>query len=101
MDQQIRLGRFLSQVSKFIAKTPFEFPELAQSVRQLVAFGFNAEDAVNTMKQLGDVSATVGAPINDLAYLMGTLKTQSRAFTIDIRQFAQKVFLFMSIWLRY
>ena len=80
----------LSQVSKFIAETPFEFPELAQSVRQLVAFGFNAEDAVNTMKQLGDVSAAVGAPINDLAYLMGTLKTQGRAFTIDIRQFAQR-----------
>lgn len=80
----------LAEVSKFAADTPFEFPELAQATRQLVAFGFNGEDAVKTMKQLGDVSAAVGAPINDLAYLMGTLKTQGRAFTIDIRQFAQR-----------
>lgn len=80
----------LSQISKFAADTPFEFPELAQATRQLVAFGFSAEDAFNTMKQLGDVSAAVGAPINDLAYLMGTLRTQGRAFTIDIRQFAQR-----------
>lgn len=80
----------LGDISKFAAETPFEFPELAQSVRQLVAFGFGAEDAFSTMKQLGDVSAAVGAPINDLAYLMGTLKTQGRAFTIDIRQFAQR-----------
>lgn len=82
--------KLLSQISDFAAKTPFEFPELAQATRQLVAFGFSADDAYKTMKQLGDVSAAVGAPINELAYLMGTLKTQGRAFTIDIRQFAQR-----------
>lgn len=80
----------LGDISKFAADTPFEFPELAQATRQLVAFGFSGEDAFNTMKQLGDVSAAVGAPINDLAYLMGTLRTQGRAFTVDIRQFAQR-----------
>lgn len=80
----------LSEVSEFAAQTPFEFPELAGAVRQLVAFGFSGEDAVKTMKQLGDVSAAVGAPIDDLAYLMGTLRTQGRAFTVDIRQFAQR-----------
>lgn len=80
----------LADVSKFAAETPFEFPELANSVRQLLAFGFNAEDAVKTMKQLGDISAAVGAPIGDLSYLMGTLRAQGRAFTIDIRQFASR-----------
>lgn len=82
--------KLLSDISKFAAETPFEFPELAQATRQLVAFGFSADEAFNTMKNLGDVSAAVGTPINDLAYLMGTLKTQGRAFTIDIRQFAQR-----------
>lgn len=80
----------LQKVSKFAADTPFEFPELADTVRQLVAFGFTGKDAFNTMKNLGDVSAAIGAPMSDLAYLMGTLKTQGRAFTIDIRQFAQR-----------
>jgi len=80
----------LGKVSKFAAETPFEFPELAQATKQLVAFGFSAEDAFKTMTQLGDVSAAIGTPINDLAYLMGTLRTQGRAFTIDIRQFAQR-----------
>lgn len=80
----------LSKVSKFAAETPFEFPELAQATRQLVAFGFSGEDAFKTMTQLGDVSAAIGAPIGDLAYLMGTLRAQGRAFTIDIRQFAMR-----------
>lgn len=80
----------LKDISKFAAETPFEFPELAQATRQLVAFGFTGEEAFETMKQLGNVSAAVGAPINDLAYLMGTLRAQGRAFTIDIRQFAMR-----------
>lgn len=82
--------KILRDVSQFAAETPFEFPELAQATRQLVAFGFTGEGAFKTMKQLGDVSAAVGAPINDLAYLMGTLRAQGRAFTIDIRQFAMR-----------
>ncbi|CAB4151935.1 hypothetical protein UFOVP585_43 [uncultured Caudovirales phage] len=80
----------LADVSKFASATPFEFPELAGSVKQLIAFGFNAEDAIGTMKQLGDVSSAIGAPIGDLSYLMGTLRTQGRAFTIDLRQFASR-----------
>lgn len=80
----------LAKVSKFAAETPFEFPELAQATRQLVAFGFSGDEAFKTMTQLGDVSAAIGAPIGDLAYLMGTLRAQGRAFTIDIRQFAMR-----------
>jgi hypothetical protein len=82
--------KLLGQISEYAQQTPFEFPELADATRQLIAFGFTGKDAFETMKQLGDVSAAIGAPMGDLAYLMGTLKTQGRAFTIDIRQFAQR-----------
>lgn len=85
-----RAKSLLADINRFAAETPFEFPELADATRQLVAFGFSGEDAFKTMQQLGDVSAAVGAPIGDLSYLMGTLRTQGRAFTIDIRQFAQR-----------
>ncbi len=80
----------LKDVQKFAAETPFQFPELADTVKQLIAFGFSGDDAYKTMRNLGDVSSAIGAPIGDLAYLMGTLKTQGRAFTRDIVQFAQR-----------
>lgn len=80
----------LRDVSKFASTTPFEFPELAGSIKQLLAFGFGADDAIKTMKELGDISAAIGAPIGDLSYLMGTLRTQGRAFTVDLRQFASR-----------
>ena len=80
----------LKEISDFAAQTPFEFPELADTTKQLLAFGFNSNDAVKSMKMLGDISAGLNVPMGDLAYLLGTLKTQGRAMTIDIRQFAQR-----------
>ena len=80
----------LGKISKFAADTPFQFPELAQSTRMLVAFGFSAEDAYKGMQTLGDVSAAVGANITDLSYLYGTLRAQGRAYTVDIKQFATR-----------
>lgn len=80
----------LNEISQFAAKTPFEFPELATTTKQLLSFGFGIDDAMASMKMLGDVSASMNVPIGDLAYLFGTLRAQGRAFTIDIRQFAMR-----------
>lgn len=82
--------KVLGELSKFAAATPFEFPELAASTRQLIAFGFSADEALATIKNLGDVAAATQTPIGDLAYLFGTLRAQGRAFTIDIRQFTNR-----------
>ncbi|HBI50262.1 MAG TPA: hypothetical protein DDY21_00210 [Candidatus Moranbacteria bacterium] len=83
-------GNLLQDISKFAAATPFEMPELATTTKQLMAFGFSADDAMGGMKMLGDISAGLNVPIGDLAYLLGTLKAQGRAMTIDIRQFAMR-----------
>lgn len=83
-------GDLLQQIAKFAAETPFTMPELATTTKQLMAFGFTANEAVSGMKTLGDISSGLNVPIGDLAYLLGTLKAQGRAMTIDIRQFAMR-----------
>lgn len=83
-------GNLLQDIAKFAAATPFEMPELANTTKQLMAFGFTANEAVSGMKTLGDISAGLNVPIGDLAYLLGTLKAQGKAMTIDIRQFAMR-----------
>lgn len=81
-------GNLMGKLKKFAADTPFEMPELAATAKQLIAFGQDHRDVIPLVKQLGDVSAGTGTQIGDLAYLMGTLKSQGRAFTVDINQFA-------------
>jgi tape measure domain-containing protein len=68
--------------------TPFQLTEVQQATKQLLAYGFKAGDVVQTMRTLGDVSAGVGAPLGDIAYLYGTLKTSGRVMLTDLRQFA-------------
>lgn len=68
--------------------TPFELTEVQTATKQLLAYGFKAGDVIDTMKTLGDVSSGIGAPLGDIAYLYGTLKTSGRVALMDLRQFA-------------
>lgn len=80
----------LRDLEKFALTTPFEMPELMESSKMMLAFGEDVENIVPAMRMMGDVAAGVDQPLKDLAYLFGTLRSQGRAFTIDIRQFAMR-----------
>ncbi len=77
-----------SQLVNLAKTTPFQLTEVQDATKQLMAYGFKAGDVVNTMKMLGDVSSGIGAPLGDIAYLYGTLKTSGRVTLMDLRQFA-------------
>lgn len=70
------------------AKTPFDLSGIASSAKQMLAYGSTVDNVVDELVMLGNVASGVGAPLQDIVYLYGTLRTQGRAFTVDIRQFA-------------
>jgi tape measure domain-containing protein len=76
----------LAQLRELGAKTPFEFPELADAGRKLIAFGEGANTVAATLARIGDVSAGVQAPVNEIAELYGKARVQGRLFAEDINQ---------------
>ncbi|MBN8457417.1 MAG: tape measure protein [Verrucomicrobia bacterium] len=76
----------LAKLRKLGAETPFEFPELADAGRKLIAFGESADSVPETLRRIGDVSAGVQAPINEIAELYGKARVQGRLFAEDINQ---------------
>lgn len=70
------------------AKTPFDLQGIANSAKQMMAYGSTVDNVVNELVMLGNVASGVGAPLGEIAYLYGTLRTQGRAYAMDIRQFA-------------
>ena len=70
------------------AKTPFDLQGIANSAKQMMAYGSTVDNVVDELVMLGNVASGVGAPLGEIAYLYGTLRTQGRAYTMDIRQFA-------------
>lgn len=69
------------------AKTPFDLQGVASGARQLLAYGFEAENVTDTLRRLGDVAAGLGLPLQRLTYLYGTTRVQGRLFTRDMLQF--------------
>lgn len=83
-----RANVLMTKIVDLAAKTPFGLQDAAQGAKQLLAYGSAAETVTDELRMLGDIASGVSAPLNDIVYLYGTLRTQGRAYAMDIRQFA-------------
>lgn len=81
-----KANALMKQLTEFSAKTPFELAEIARSAKSLLAFGFAADKIQPTLRRLGDVSAGLNIPIQELAELYGKARVQGRLFAEDINQ---------------
>lgn len=76
----------LRQLSEFAQKTPFDTQGIRESAKQLMAMGIEADKMIPTLKALGDASAATGAPLAQIAYAYGQIKTAGTASLQDLGQ---------------
>lgn len=88
LQDKSKADQLIADIVQFAAKTPFNLDDVAEGAKQLLAYGSSADNVVNELSMLGDVASGLQIPIGQLIYLYGTLRTQGRAMTVDIRQFA-------------
>lgn len=80
----------MSQMVELAAKTPFDLQGVSSGARQLLAYGFAAEDITDTLTRLGNVAAGLGLNLQDLTWLYGTTAVQGRLYTRDVMQFQSR-----------
>ena len=80
--------KLMGELTNFAAVTPFNLVDVGQGAKQLLAYGTKVESIKTELEMLGNVASGVSVPLGDLIYLYGTLRSQGRAYTVDIRQFA-------------
>lgn len=78
----------IGDVANMAAATPFQFPELADSTKKLVAYGIAQKEVIPTMTRLGDVSSALNIPIGELSDLYGKAKVQGKIMMQDMYQFS-------------
>ena len=88
LQSKSKADTLLADISQFALKTPFSIDDVATGAKQLLAYGSSANTVVNELSMLGNVASGLQIPLGQLIYLYGTLRTQGRAMTVDIRQFA-------------
>ncbi|GAQ25096.1 tape measure protein [Tepidanaerobacter syntrophicus] len=81
--------QFLKEASEFANKTPFEFPELINSSKLLMAFGFEADKVLDMLKTIGDTASGLGAGskgIDRITRALGQMQAKGRAQTEELLQ---------------
>jgi tape measure domain-containing protein len=76
----------LAKLQQFGAETPFEFPEIADAAKKLLAFGSEADSVTGELRMLGDIGSAVGVPLGEIAEIYGKARVQGRLFAEDINQ---------------
>ena len=82
-----KAGALMNQLVQTAAKTPFDMSSITNGAKQLLAYGTAANEVNDILVHLGDISAGLNVPLNDLVYLYGTTMSQGRMYTVDLRQF--------------
>lgn len=85
-----RAKQIMGEIRDLTLKTPIAFEQAADSAKQLMAYGFESGELVGNLKMLGTVAAATGGRLDDIAYVYGTLRTQGRAYSRDLMQFAMR-----------
>jgi tape measure domain-containing protein len=77
----------MNDIAQFAKTTPFELPEVVAGTKQLLAFGFEQQQLLPTMKKLGDLASGLGVPIGQLTNVYGQVKVAGRLMGQDLLQF--------------
>lgn len=80
--------KLMGELTNFAAITPFNLIDVGKGAKQLLAYGTKVENIKSDLEMLGNVASGVSVPLGDIIYLYGTLRSQGRAYAVDIRQFA-------------
>lgn len=83
---------FLKELQLFAAKTPFEFPQLQESSRLLLAFGFAAQDVVPMMTAIGNAAAGLGVGaegIDRAVRALGQMRAKGKVSAEEIMQLTE------------
>ena len=80
---------FIGEMEAFAAKTPFNFPELANTAKQMKAFGFETEQIIPIMTSIGDATSAMGGDaqmVGRVTLALGQMKTKGKATTEEMNQ---------------
>lgn len=90
LKSQVKAKALMKDLINFTAKTPFRIPEVAQSTKVLLAFGFSINEIVPKLQMLGNISASVGIPIKDMAQIYGKAMALGKLQAKEIGQMTRR-----------
>lgn len=82
-----RADQLMSDVVEMAAKTPFSLAEVGQGAKQLLAVQEPVDEVMNSLRQLGDISAGLSVPLSQLIKAYGDVRAKGRLMGQEMLQF--------------
>ena len=83
---------FLQDLEDFAASTPFEFNELQDASRRMLAFGFSAESVLPMLTDIGDAVSGLGlgsAGVNRVTLALGQMQAKAKVSGQEMMQLTE------------
>lgn len=81
---------FIREMTQFAKTTPFEIGQLETASKQLLAYGFEIENILPTLKAMGDIASGVGMDkLPNLIYALGQVRAAGKLTGNELRQFTE------------
>ena len=80
-----KAAEVVDELKDIAASTPFEMPELAETTQLLMNYGFTADDALDKMQMLGDISQGSAEKMNRIATAYGQMSSAGKVSLEDVK----------------
>lgn len=80
----------MDNLNEFTAKTPFQLEQVASSAKQLIASGTKIEDVNDQLQFLGDIAATSGSNIDEIASIFSKVNAKGKVELDALNSLAER-----------
>ena len=87
-----KAAEVIDRLKKVWAETPFELPELADTTQLLMNYGFTADEAMDKMMMLGDISQGSADKMSRIATAYGQMSSAGKVQLEDVKQMIEAGF---------
>ena len=87
-----KAAEVVDRLKKLGAETPFEMPQLAEATQLLMNYGFTADEAIDRMQMLGDISQGSADKMQRIATAYGQMSSAGKVQLEDVKQMIEAGF---------
>lgn len=87
-----KAAEVIDKLKKVGAETPFELPDLADTTQLLMNYGFSADEAMDKMMMLGDISQGSAEKMSRIATAYGQMSSAGKVYLEDVKQMIEAGF---------
>lgn len=83
-------GKMVARLNQFAVTTPFQLENISRAARQLLAVGTTEDQLSNRLRMLGDIAASSGNQIEEIAAIFAKVKAKGKVELENLNQLAER-----------